>query len=563
MKTYLLSPTIIALVFLSFNVSATVHCVDLNCTNPVSPYADWTTAATNIQDAVDASNTGDSILVTNGVYQTGGAAVTNAFGSIIESNRVMVTKPLTIQSVNGSGVTTIEAYQAPGTTNSGRSGLRCVWLTNGASLSGFTLMNGYAFFRGLNGGSGGGGVYCLSNATVSDCVISNNSAAGSGGGVYGGTVSNCVIVNNFANSGGGAASSRLINCLLSQNSANQNGGGADSSFLNNCTITYNSAETGGGAYAISSVLPGILPNACVNGCMIIGNVASDGGGTAFTTVNNSILIGNWATNSGGGVYCGTVNNCTLADNSAGNIGGGSIGGPIYPMNPVTMNNCIVYYNSAPVGSNYYFYNSGPLSQGGTLIYCCTTPLPTNGTGNITNEPFFVDLVNGDFHLQSNSPCINAGNNLYVTNSTDLDGNPRISGGTVDIGTYEFQNPASVISYAWLQQYGLTNNGLADYADTDGDGLNNYQEWIAGTNPTNALSVLKMTSAAPTNNPAGLIVTWQSVINRNYFLQRSSDLTAQPAFSSIQSNIVGQVGTTGFLDTAATNSGPYFYRVGVQ
>lgn len=129
---------------------------------------------------------------------------------------------------------------------------------------------------------------------------------------------------------------------------------------------------------------------------------------------------------------------------------------------------------------------------------------------------------------------------------------------MDIGAYEYQTPTSVISYDWLLQYGLTNNGSADFADTDGDGMDNWKEWRTGTIPTDASSLLKMTTV--TNDVSGITVTWQSVSGVTYFLQRSTNLLAQPAFQTVATGIAGQPDMTSYTDTDAVGSGPFFYRV---
>ena len=110
--------------------------MNVNNANPASPYTGWAIAAQTIQEAVDMAVAGDEIVVTNGIYAEGGRAI---FGTL--TNRVALYKSVTLRSVNGPQFTVIQGKQLPGSVN-GDGAIRCVYLTNGANLFGFTLTNG-------------------------------------------------------------------------------------------------------------------------------------------------------------------------------------------------------------------------------------------------------------------------------------------------------------------------------------------------------------------------------------------------------------------------------------
>ena len=100
------------------------------------------------------------------------------------------------------------------------------------------------------------------------------------------------------------------------------------------------------------------------------------------------------------------------------------------------------------------------------------------TSCYTNDPGFVDAANGDYRLASGSPCIDAGDNAYVTTATDLAGNARIANGTVDIGCYEYGS-SPVVS--------LLADGLVAYWPFDGDARdasgNGNDGTVNGATPT--------------------------------------------------------------------------------
>jgi len=225
----------------------------------------------SIQEAINAATDGDEIIVGDGTYP-----------EYID----FLGKKITVRSENGPFRTTINGdpdldTEDPHIVN--------FWNSEGADsvLDGFTITNGNGVF--------GGGICCYaSEPTISNCIITGNTA-GIGGGIF---LCDWTV---------GVAAATIINCLITDNESGDAGGGIycgdTAPTIINCTISGNSADTTDGG----------------------GGIRSSVG--ASPTVFNTILWGNTA---GGSPDEISVSESSLIDITYSDIQGGD---PDYPGSP--------------------------------------------------------------------------------------------------------------------------------------------------------------------------------------------------------------------------------------
>ena len=241
----------------------------------VPPFTNWPDAATNIQDAIAANIPGGVVVVGAGVYDAGGVAWNGGL-----TNRIAITNVLDVVSLNGPA-----HAQIVGAGPCGDAAVRCAYVGAGARLIGFTLTNGHTRAAGdTDRDQSGGGAWCEAGGVLENCVVQNNVAAQSGGGIKNGTIRESTLCANAALDGGGASGAALARCMLANNVATGNGGGASDGTLENVLAANNQAAYGGGA-----------ADATILHATVVDNHAAQSGGGIFRSVaSNSIIYFNSA-----------------------------------------------------------------------------------------------------------------------------------------------------------------------------------------------------------------------------------------------------------------------------
>jgi len=304
----------------------------------------------------------------------------------------------------------IEKYK---TTIDGENSYGCVY--NSGMIDGFYVRNGNRY--------SGGGIN-NSNGSVNNCILYNNTAGNKGGGGianYYGTVKNCKLHLNTSNNYGGGVSNykgSLFNCIIQDNFSDDCGGGIAnySGSVTNCRVFHNSSlhDEGGGIDNIKGAL--------IN-CIVYRNTGVSGGGIYNDegSVTNCLVYDNLATLNIDGIYNenGQVINCTTCWNWSYGI-----------------------YNENGSVINCISWNHSQADMNGNLTdvsYSCFYGAKGDNH-NISTDPLFVkasgDPSSLDLHLQSGSPCIDAGTGEGAPDH-DLEGVPRPQGSGFDMGAYEF------------------------------------------------------------------------------------------------------------------------------
>jgi len=341
-----------------------------------------------------------------------------------------------------------------------------------------------------SGDGAGGAIHFNStaSATLTDCTFIDNSADGTGGGIFCSdspvTLTRCDFIENRATLEGGgmtcnSSSPILDGCTfdrnVSESSLSMGGGGLyctgssspildgcdiignesgavgggiscnhfSSPRLTGCTISGNTASQYGGGLSCVTYSDAVL-----TGCTIIGNRAETGGGGGLSTLESSVsmtnctISGNFADGTfmdqgGGGAYyqssSPTIHYCTFSDNTAARNGGGIL----CFHSPMEMVNSILWGNKAGGGDPeiYVYVGDDP-----DIRYSDVRGGWAAGTGNIDVDPSFVG--GGDYHLTAASLCIDAGDPAGGT-VDDIDGDERPQHEGHDMGSDEYMGELCV------------------------------------------------------------------------------------------------------------------------
>ena len=140
-------------------------------------------------------------------------------------------------------------------------------------------------------------------------------------------------------------------------------------------------------------------------------------------------------------------------------------------------------------------------------------------------------------------------------------NTLTDGGTVNFtGNYTFLDVNhNGISDAWEMAYfGSVTTNRTQFTDSDGDGMSDYAEFIAGTNPTNAASKFVFLSVTVQSNRF-VQMQWAAIPDRLYQVWGSTNLAAwTPLTDWLQAS-----GSLMSCSWTNLNSSPYFFRVQVR
>lgn len=355
---------------------------------------------------------------------------------------------------------------------------------------------------------GGAAAVFFQNPRFEDCVFRDNFAANIGGGLHAGsatvTITDCLFRTNSAGAGGGlglaTATATVVNTTFDRNTAELQGGAVSTgsngaaNFLQ-CTFSANSTQGNGGA--VFQIGQAVVARACtfvdntademgggvylyaasceIAGSKFLHNTAGDGGGVATSgnaspvLLLNSVFSGNAAVGRGGALFDrfedthASVIGCTIAGNSAG-IGGGI---SVYHLATANINYSILWQNTDDSGVGFdaqIRIESGGTAQIANSDINTLTPAYQNN-GNFDLAPLFVNAlgadntagtIDDDLHLMPESPCIARGPlSAFGAGETDVDGEPRVMGGRIDVGADEFTDRPFV--FGDLNCDGVRNN----------------------------------------------------------------------------------------------------------